>query len=96
MRLVAHERLSELAAQLENAPRSIRYLAACGPTAQVLAQAAEQYDLDMIVLPSCRAERVRRLLRISVLEQLQRRERWEIVVAPRGGAFPGVAPAAHT
>ena len=87
MRLVARERLSELSAHLEDPPTSVRYLAACGPTAGVLAQAAEHYAIDMIVLSWRPAERVRRLLRVSVPEQLGRQRRWEIVVAPRAAKF---------
>ena len=87
MRLVARERLSELSARLKDPPTSIRYLAACGPTTGVLAQASEQYEIDMIVLPWRPAERVRRLLRVSVPEQLGRQRRWEIIVAPRAATF---------
>ena len=46
----------------------------------------------MSVLPRCRAERLRRLLRLSVLEDLRRRRRWEIVVAPRAAALARVDP----
>ena len=87
MRVVAHEQLSELAADLGESSPAVRYLAACGPTAPVLCAAAEQDGVDVIVLPHRRAERLRRLLRASLFEQLRRRCGSEIVVAPcRAGA----------
>ena len=55
MRLVAHEQLSELAADLGESLLAVRYLAASGPTAPVLCAAAEQYEVDVIVLPRRRA-----------------------------------------
>ena len=87
MRVVAHERLSELEADLEESSAAVRYLAACGPTAPVLCAAARQYEVDVIVLPRRRAERLRRLLRISLFEQLRRRCESEVVIPPLG---PGV------
>ena len=83
MRVVAHEQLSELAADLRESSPAVRYLAACGPTAPVLCAAAERYEVDVIVLPHRRGERLRRLMRVSLSEQLRRRCRPEVVVAPR-------------
>ena len=100
MRLVAHEQLSELAADLGESSPAVRYLAASGPTAPVLCAAAEQYEVDVIVLPRRRAERLRRLLRVSLYEQLRRQCRSEIVVAPCSCSTwhvgsPGVGPGSY-
>ena len=59
MRLVARERLTEAAADLGVPPVSVHHLTACGPTAGVPGQAAEQYDIDVIVLAWRRAARLR-------------------------------------
>jgi nucleotide-binding universal stress UspA family protein len=82
VRHAAREWLSELAEELGDAP-TVNYVAACGPTTPMLALVAERYEADTIVLPWRRGERLRRLLRTSTFEQLERRGRWEIVVAPR-------------
>ena len=91
MRVIARERLFEPAADLSDPSTSIRCLAACGPMSGVLAQATEQYDIDVIVLPWRRAVRLRRLLRVSDAERLARPRRWEVVIAP----VPTGAPVGH-
>ena len=82
LRLLAHERLSD-ASNAIGASRGVRYLAACGPERQVLAQAARQCEADTVVVPWQRAERLRRLLRLSLVEDLRRRGPWDVVLAPR-------------
>lgn len=100
MRAVARHHLDELAAQLDQPPANVRYLTACGPAAGILAQAAEHYDIDLIVLPWRRGARLRSLLRINLADRLERSERWDVRVAPRaarrrrstGGRIGGKPP----
>jgi nucleotide-binding universal stress UspA family protein len=66
MRVVARERLAEPDADLGLPPVSVHYLTACGQTVGVLAEAAKHDNIDGIVLPWRRAERLRRLLCPSV------------------------------
>lgn len=83
LRLLGHQRLSQ-AQDAIGESRDVRYLAAFGPERQVLAQAARQRDADIVVVPSQRAERLRRVLRLSRAEYLSRRATWDVVVAPHG------------
>jgi len=72
LRVIAHQRLSHAARSVGQVPR-VRYLAACGPERQVLAQAARRGHADAIVLPWQRAERLRRALRLSAAPMPARR-----------------------
>jgi nucleotide-binding universal stress UspA family protein len=65
LRLLAHERLSKAAKTIGDSP-AVHYLAACGPECQVLAQAARQHEADIVVVPWRRAERLRRVVRLSL------------------------------
>ena len=85
LRLLAHERLSEASNAIDDS-RDVRYLAACGPERQVLAQAARQCEADIIVVPWPRAERLRRLLRLSPVEDLSQSGPWDVVIAPRAAS----------
>jgi nucleotide-binding universal stress UspA family protein len=87
LRLLAHERLARAANAIGDSP-AVHYLAACGPERHVLAQAARQREADIVVLPWRRAERLRRLLRLSSVEDLSRRGPWNVVLAPRTAASP--------
>ena len=91
LRLLAHERLSEAAKAIGDAP-DVRYLAACGPERQVLAQAARECEADIVVVPWRRAERLRRLVRLSLAEDLSLRGPWEVVIAPRTASSPPPTP----
>lgn len=82
LRLLAHERLSTAATTIGDSP-AVHYLAACGPERQVLAQAARQYEADLVIVPWRRAERLRRVVRLSLAEDLRLRGPWEVVIAPR-------------
>ena len=81
-RLVAHERLSA-ASNAIGESGDVRYLAACGPERQALAQAARHCETDIVVVPWQRAERLRRLVGLSLVEDLRRRGPWDVVLAPR-------------
>ena len=91
LRLLAHERLSGAAKTIGDAP-AVRYLAACGPERQVLAQAARQHEADIVVVPWRRAERLRRVVRVSLAEDLRLRGPWEVVIAPRTASSPPPTP----
>jgi len=82
LRLLAHQRLSTAARTIGDS-HDVHYLAACGPKRRVLAQAARQCGADIIVMPLPRAEPLRRLLRLSAVEDLSRRGSWQVVTAPR-------------
>jgi nucleotide-binding universal stress UspA family protein len=82
LRLLAHERLSQAANAIGDST-GIRYLAACGPKRQVLAQAARHYEAHVIVLPWQRAERLRRHIPISTANRLSQQRPWEVLIAPR-------------
>jgi nucleotide-binding universal stress UspA family protein len=91
LRLLAHERLSKAAKTIGDAP-PVHYLAACGPERQVLTQAARQHEADIVVVPWRRAERLRRVVRQSLAEDLRRRGPWEVVIAPRTASSPPPTP----
>ncbi len=82
LRRLAHQRLSTVASTIGDSP-DVRYLAACGPKRQVLAQAARQCGADTVVLPRQRAESLRRVLHLSAVADLSRRGSWHVVTAPR-------------
>jgi nucleotide-binding universal stress UspA family protein len=82
LRLLAHERLSAASNAIGDS-RDVRYLAACGPERQVLAQAARHCEADIVVMPWQRAERLRRLVRLSLVEDLRQRGPWDAMLAPR-------------
>jgi hypothetical protein len=91
LRLLAHEQLSAASGSIGDS-QDIRYLAACGPERQVLAQAARQHEADVVVVPWRRAERLRRIARLSLAEDLRRRGPWEVVIAPRTAPNPPPTP----
>ena len=91
LRLLAHERLSKAAKTIGDAS-AVHYLAACGPERQVLAQAARQHEADIVVVPWRRAERLRRVVRLSLAEDLRLRGPWEVVIAPRTASSPPPTP----
>ena len=77
LRLLAHERLSTAAKIVGDSP-AVNYVAACGPERQVLAQAARRYEADLVVVPWRRAERLRRVVRLSLAADLRLRGPWEV------------------
>ena len=91
LRLLAHERLSKAATTIGDSP-AVHYLAACGPERQVLAQAARQYEADIVIVPWRRAERLRRVVRLSLAADLRLRGPWEVVIAPRTASNPPPTP----
>jgi nucleotide-binding universal stress UspA family protein len=91
LRLLAHERLSTAAKTIGDSP-AVQYLAACGPERQVLAQAARQYEADIVVVPWRRAERLRRVVRLSLAEHLSQQGPWEVAIAPRTASSPPPRP----
>ena len=50
LRLLAHEQLSAASNSISDS-QDVRYLAACGPERQVLAQAAREHEADIVVVP---------------------------------------------
>jgi nucleotide-binding universal stress UspA family protein len=91
LRLLAHERLSKAAQTIGDSP-AVHYLAAYGPERQVLAQAARQDGADIVIVPWRRAERLRRVVRLSLAEDLKLRGPWEVVIAPRTASSPPPTP----
>ncbi len=91
LRLLAHEQLSAASNSIGSS-QDVRYLAACGPERQVLAQAARQHEADIVVVPWRRAERLRRVVRLSLAEDLRLRGPWEVVIAPRTASNPPPTP----
>jgi nucleotide-binding universal stress UspA family protein len=91
LRLLAHERLSKAAKTIGDSS-AVHYLAACGPERQVLAQAARQHEADIVVVPWRRAERLRRVVRLSLAEDLSQRGPWEVAIAPRTASSPPPRP----
>jgi nucleotide-binding universal stress UspA family protein len=94
LRLLAHERLANAAKTIGDAP-AVHYLAACGPERQVLAQAAREHEADIVVVPWRRAERLRRVARLSLGEDLRQRGPWKVVIAPRPASTPPPKPKPH-
>lgn len=82
LRSVGHQRLSEAAELLSDAGLA-RYVVACGPSPEVVAQTADTYGADVIVLPVQWAVGIRRWLGRDRGERLRELRRWEVVVAPR-------------
>jgi nucleotide-binding universal stress UspA family protein len=94
LRLLAHQRLSQAAKTIGDA-LAVHYLAACGPERQVLAQAAREHEADIVVVPWRRAERLHRVARRSLAENLRQRGPWEVVIAPRTASSPPPTPEPH-
>lgn len=91
LRMLAHDQLSAASKSIGDS-QDVRYLAACGPERQVLAEAARQHEADIVVVPWRRAERLRRVVRLSLAEDLRRRGPWEVVIAPRTASSPPPTP----
>ncbi len=91
LRMLAHEQLSAASNSIGDS-QDVHYLAACGPERQVLAQAARQHEADIVVVPWRRGERLRRVVRLSLAEDLRRRGPWEVVIAPRTASSPPPTP----
>ena len=85
MREVAREALDE-AAGLLGPTSAVSFDVAVGQPALAIGDAADRAGADMVVLPWERERRVRRRFSSTVVEDLRRSGRWDVIVAPRASA----------
>jgi nucleotide-binding universal stress UspA family protein len=82
MRAIAREALAEAAELLGNA-ETVSFDVAVGQPARAIGEAADRAGADLVVLPWERDRRVRRPFSSTVVEDLRRPGRWDVIVAPR-------------
>jgi nucleotide-binding universal stress UspA family protein len=81
MRAIAEEDLAEAAAVLRPSS-SVDFVVEPGRAPDAIAHAARRLGADVIVVPWQPSRRLRRRISASLVDQLRRDGRWEVVIAP--------------